>query len=295
MLEFNMIDEMENRYGETLEERLHPDVAAALRENYMRAILLNTPPRRNAKNVMANSWFYGQPTLPEDIPWPVYNRKGIDIPMSFVLQLDCSDVPRLEEYPFPEKGVLLFFYEFNFQLERCLNDTMHLSAKVIYLDDITGISQRKMPRMPDLDTFPQDDLEDDPYWHEGHLAYGYIKPAQIEPVLFGKFDDFMNSSFFREDRNIRMIYSNASNNALVNQYEIMKKNLGISKKQKWGRHHVFGVRESYGIDQNKNYMTLLSLSNNDELKFRNSIFNYYIKHSDIEEINFNNIVMLEGP
>jgi len=294
MLEINLIDEMEKQYGETLEERLHPDVAAGLRENYMRAILLNTPPRWNARNVMRNSWFYGEPTLPEDTPWPVYTREGVDYPMSFVLQLDCADVPRLEEYPFPEKGVLLFFHEFNFQMERSYNKTFQLGSKVIYLENVTNILPRQMPEIPEAPFDMAEGYGEYHYWDEGHLGYRYIRPARIEPIIFGDFDDFMQSSHFKDDRAIRMIYSNAANNARIHQNELLKNKLRIRKRPKWGRHKIFGISESYFIDSNNEYKSLLHLFSNEEMKFFNEAQCFYIKNENLLQNNFDNVACMEG-
>jgi len=50
----------------------------------------------------------GEPLLPEDVEWPVWEGHG---PLSFVGAVDCGEVPAGElDIPLPESGQLLFFY-----------------------------------------------------------------------------------------------------------------------------------------------------------------------------------------
>ena len=50
----------------------------------------------------------GDPLLPPDVEWPTWEGHG---PLNFVAAVDCAEVPNEEmDIPFPESGVLLFFY-----------------------------------------------------------------------------------------------------------------------------------------------------------------------------------------
>ncbi|HEV3174330.1 MAG TPA: YwqG family protein [Actinocrinis sp.] len=50
----------------------------------------------------------GEPLLPKDVEWPVWEGHG---PLCFVAALDCSQVPTKElDIPLPTSGQLLFFY-----------------------------------------------------------------------------------------------------------------------------------------------------------------------------------------
>lgn len=50
----------------------------------------------------------GEPLLPKDVEWPVWEGHG---PLSFVGAVDCGEVPAGElDIPLPESGQLLFFY-----------------------------------------------------------------------------------------------------------------------------------------------------------------------------------------
>lgn len=73
-------------------------------QTYQRdAILLHTPfpPLAGAGG---NSWFGGLPGLPDHIEWP---RTADHLPLHFLAQIDCSDLPRPS--PLPDRGVLFFF------------------------------------------------------------------------------------------------------------------------------------------------------------------------------------------
>ncbi|HEV2638819.1 MAG TPA: YwqG family protein [Actinocrinis sp.] len=50
----------------------------------------------------------GDPLLPSDVEWPVWEGHG---PLSFVAAIDCGEVPQAElDIPLPASGSLLFFY-----------------------------------------------------------------------------------------------------------------------------------------------------------------------------------------
>ena len=50
----------------------------------------------------------GEPSLPSDVEWPVWEGHG---PLSFVASVDCDQVPTAElDIPLPESGTLNFFY-----------------------------------------------------------------------------------------------------------------------------------------------------------------------------------------
>jgi uncharacterized protein YwqG len=49
----------------------------------------------------------GRPNLPESVEWPVWE----DLSLAFIAQLDLSGLPKLDSFPLPAQGSLLFFYE----------------------------------------------------------------------------------------------------------------------------------------------------------------------------------------
>jgi Domain of unknown function (DUF1963) len=61
----------------------------------------------------------GNPQLPDDVAWPVWEGHG---PLTFVGAVDCGALPGLElDIPLPAQGALLFFY-FDGQYERGPDD-----------------------------------------------------------------------------------------------------------------------------------------------------------------------------
>jgi len=77
MLGIDLITEAEKRLGTTLEEEYGEELAGMVRRNCRRVIHLHTPPRPGIEGIW-NSWLGGKPTLPGSIPWPVYQRAGVD-------------------------------------------------------------------------------------------------------------------------------------------------------------------------------------------------------------------------
>ena len=50
----------------------------------------------------------GQPNLPKDIPWPVWQEKR---PLSFLAQFDLAQLPAIDSLDRPRNGSWLFFYD----------------------------------------------------------------------------------------------------------------------------------------------------------------------------------------
>jgi len=65
-------------------------------------LLRQYPPKYDRKH---NSFVGGAPYLPPNIDWPTC-KEGI--PLHFLVQIDCSEVPAVNEY-FPCSGFLYFF------------------------------------------------------------------------------------------------------------------------------------------------------------------------------------------
>ncbi|WP_146038103.1 DUF1963 domain-containing protein [Tabrizicola aquatica] len=87
---------------------LTPDeVAALVSATGQDTILLNRvwPPGAAAPG---NSWLGGLPCLPPDMDWPRHRETGL--PLHFLAQVDCADLPTLGgTSPLPRDGLLLFF------------------------------------------------------------------------------------------------------------------------------------------------------------------------------------------
>ena len=139
----DMIAEAERR-------RYPPDILALFRRFHMRALHLQVPARAGHAG-MPGCWYGGRPTQPPEIDWPVYVHRGHALPMHFIAQFDCASLPRLEEYPMPETGVLMFFFDGVMSYDRAFTGDYAKGGRVIYVEDVTGIPPREAPPMPDID------------------------------------------------------------------------------------------------------------------------------------------------
>ena len=89
--------------GALTDEEVTAPVAAQAQDS----ILLNLlwPP---GAPTTTNSWLGGLPCLPQEMEWPRNRRTGL--PVHFLAQVDCTDLPTLNgASPLPRDGLLLFF------------------------------------------------------------------------------------------------------------------------------------------------------------------------------------------
>jgi uncharacterized protein YwqG len=100
------------------------------------------------------SYLGGEPLLPHDVEWPVWEGHG---PLSFIAALDCEEVPNEEmDIPFPESGTLNFFY-FNGVGDDTVQyldpDSVAEGTRVIYVADDADAAIRATPE--GLEAFPR--------------------------------------------------------------------------------------------------------------------------------------------
>jgi hypothetical protein len=89
------------------------DVAAALSDGRRPAVaLLRDFPVRHP--TLARSWLGGCPMAPSSFEWPRHRRAdGVSVPLTFVAQVDCGDLPDFADRALlPRDGALLFFIGF---------------------------------------------------------------------------------------------------------------------------------------------------------------------------------------
>jgi uncharacterized protein YwqG len=112
-------------------------------------------------------WLGGEPTLPPEIEWPVFNPEeflgdDVDIPMHFFAQINLAHLPDVPGLPdIPRKGTLFIFYDpiVAFGPEAYSMGSLETGdgAKLIYVaGDVTNVVPRKPPTFPNLDTLPSD-------------------------------------------------------------------------------------------------------------------------------------------
>lgn len=218
----------------TAEETYHPEVVRVLRRLHMRALDLQVPPRRGHEG-MPGCWFGGRPTLPPEIDWPVYVHNGHAIPMHFLAQFDCASLPKLEEYPMPESGTVMFFYEPHLNMERYAMTYEHVApdtlplrtrinldrygqrysvereegGRVIYIPDAGGVPLRDPPPRPDIDpealdrTGPDGDFLDCRFdvedWNTLYRGTPpmFEGPIPVEAIVVGCFRSLTREESFR--------------------------------------------------------------------------------------------------
>jgi hypothetical protein len=127
----------QDRYRQ--KDSLTPDeVTALVAEKAQDSILLNRlwPP---GAPVTTNSWLGGLPCLPPDIAWPQNHETSL--PLHFLAQVDCADLPTLDgTSPLPRDGLLLFFSDLD-------EERLSESDAVVY---VTKAQQDVPPRaLPD--------------------------------------------------------------------------------------------------------------------------------------------------
>ncbi len=71
-------------------------------------------PREVESRLFCMSKFWGDPDMPADMPYPMMEftveGKKIEYPLTFICQIDCSDLaPYVEPGLLPEEGMLYFF------------------------------------------------------------------------------------------------------------------------------------------------------------------------------------------
>ncbi|MTD93412.1 DUF1963 domain-containing protein [Hyphomicrobium sp. xq] len=82
-------------------------VAWLLEQHREPAVLLFSPfPPHAAPKV--RSKIGGRPNLPGDCPWPMGRHRRQAVPLHFLAQIDCAELPRLSDR-LPARGVLFFF------------------------------------------------------------------------------------------------------------------------------------------------------------------------------------------
>lgn len=291
MLEIDLIGEAEKRLGKTLEQHFGKRLGWLLRGSYRRTIEFNSPPRSDA-NMMPNSWFGGKPPLPADIPWPTYHRGGAEFPMSFIMQLDCADLPRLDEYFFPASGVLLFFFEFNFQQERSSGE-QHLGGKVIYLDDINGVPYREMPSVPDV---PAEKLEFISEITEADWARGGARVEAAFPVfrlecgILGNIVD-VPCDYSSWPREVRKQYTKETIELLKIFDGIVSDSFSLGY---YHSHRIFGKKNSYAAQKRKDAICVLQVYQQPAFLFMNDIIIYYITEENLRNMNFDECFVSEG-
>jgi len=112
------------------------------------AVLTPTPDAPGAPGC----WFGGKPTLPPDIPWPMFASRHYPYatPMHFIFQINLACFPLALQLPkLPPKGTLFFFFNIIFDVEPWGSIESGARMKLIYVsDDVSTCPTREMPPIP---------------------------------------------------------------------------------------------------------------------------------------------------
>lgn len=130
--------------------------------------LLRTPQQTDEGT--PGCWLGGEPTLPPEIEWPVFNPKtlteedgdDIDIPTHFFAQLNLAEMPSVPGLPqMPRTGTLFVFYDpvvaFGPEGDALGALSSGDGARLIYVaKDVSRVVTRTPPAFPDIDLIPED-------------------------------------------------------------------------------------------------------------------------------------------
>ena len=76
----------------------------------------------------------GRPQLPATLDWPWGMHYGEQTPMHFLAQIDCAELPRVDE-AMPDRG-MLFFFAVNAEEQIWDSDEAGASVRVLYAEDV---------------------------------------------------------------------------------------------------------------------------------------------------------------
>lgn len=263
------------------DDGLSPETRRQITDNKIAAAMLHE--KRGSKTYGASGcWFGGEPTLPAEIPWPVFTVAGrgwnnLTIPMHFVAQLKCAELPEGLSEEAPRQGTLYFFYEPIFW-----NQTGGV-GKVIYVSsEVSEINPRPCPTPPEIDyelliesdgcSFLNDEVPVEPF------AFRLPK-AGFKPLLF--------ETWPSEPKNepSSVAYSDAITRFEREQRSALAKSTypGVNDPTKLGMSCLFlGANESYEHKKEREWLALLFFPGFAD-------FYFLIRRDDLKAQNFDNI------
>lgn len=167
-----------------------------LRARRKPGLLLTRPyPATRAPDI--RSRLGGLPNLPADVAWPRGRSYARDVPMHFLAQIDCSELPAIDPR-MPEQG-LLFFFAVNDEEQIWNTEEPGERIRVLYAPDGSRLPP---PRPAPADLPPIQDLEasDTPH-RPDWLLPGERGPVlhQAWPVVASRFDTWPDWGTY-EDR-----------------------------------------------------------------------------------------------
>ncbi|MFN2298215.1 MAG: YwqG family protein [Anaerolineales bacterium] len=102
-----MADTLRGQISELIRRKTPQHLIAAVEQSVKESLVLTTAKQHEDRMAVGTSKLGGRPDLPSEIRWPDWNGK----PLSFIAQINLSDLPSLEcLIVLPKDGILSFFY-----------------------------------------------------------------------------------------------------------------------------------------------------------------------------------------
>lgn len=145
------------------------------------------------------SWLGGLPCLPDAADWPRHGRTNL--PLHFLAQIDCAEVPATGMNPaLPHDGLLLFFADVDEEMSLCFEGNEDIGAtRVIYVPASERASECRAP--DDLPEIGHSDGQMPSIYGDGrriypkwpvtaHLATNYQPPSAVATDMTSNPDYF---------------------------------------------------------------------------------------------------------
>lgn len=182
-----------------MSESLETQVRSLLDRYHQKAILLHRP-YPPSPDASARSYLGGLPTLPDTYEWPMGCVDGELVPLHFVAQICCDELPA-NNSDLPKQGTLFFFVSMS--EEMCWGETNNPNddCRVIYCEELPPNTTDRLPP----ENLPTICNEQEYGWGSNQAIWrspldGRVYPKW--PVAFYEFDSYPESPEIRLDKSI---------------------------------------------------------------------------------------------
>jgi uncharacterized protein YwqG len=140
----------------------------------------------------------GLPQLPAQLEWPFGELYGKALPMHFLAQIDCAELPQVE--PLMPKQGMLFFFAVNAEEQIWNTDNPQDRIRVLYAPEVLSDTPLRQPPetlQPILSVFASDEPQMNPPW----LLPGEDGPRiHVEwPLIAHRFDTWPDHETLPDD------------------------------------------------------------------------------------------------
>lgn len=157
--------------------------------------ILLTRPFPVTREISVRSQLGGLPTLPLHVIWPRGKSYGQDVPMHFLAQIDCSELPRVDPR-MPASGVL-YFFAVNDEEQIWTEGEPRERVRVIYEPDVP-LDVPPGPAPTDLPPMRGRTARDNP-WEPAWLLPAEDGPSVFHswPLIASRFDTWPDADNYR--------------------------------------------------------------------------------------------------